>query len=186
MGVGRREGLGRYPLSSCISIWHSPYSNAYISVFRECDIAATVLWPRRPKSGEAFLPTGCLTMIRILNQSGTFSSPYRAAVSVVLMAIACMAADFPALTAAPICPGDYNGDGICTDAADYVVWRNDPAAYGGPAGYATWRAQFGQMSFIGSGAERGSSTSVATPEPSSLLLAMMGALAASAFVRRRF
>jgi hypothetical protein len=39
--------------------------------------------------------------------------------------------------------GDYNGDGS-VDAADYVVWRKDPASFGGdPDGYNTWRADFG-------------------------------------------
>jgi hypothetical protein len=37
---------------------------------------------------------------------------------------------------------DYNGDGN-VDAADYVVWRKDPANNGGdPDGYDTWRANF--------------------------------------------
>src|SRR5687767_6990388 len=36
---------------------------------------------------------------------------------------------------------DYNANGT-VDAADYVVWRNDPAAHGGdPTGYHTWRQQ---------------------------------------------
>ena len=40
-------------------------------------------------------------------------------------------------------PGDYNGD-HSVDAADYVVWRKDPANNGGdPGGYDTWRAFFG-------------------------------------------
>jgi hypothetical protein len=39
--------------------------------------------------------------------------------------------------------GDYNENGT-VDAADYVAWRNDPASHGGnPAGYNTWRANFG-------------------------------------------
>jgi len=38
---------------------------------------------------------------------------------------------------------DFNGDGN-VDAADYVLWRKDPATHGGdPAGYDAWRAQFG-------------------------------------------
>jgi hypothetical protein len=40
--------------------------------------------------------------------------------------------------------GDYNGDGN-VDAADYVVWRKDPASFGGdPDGYNAWRADFGE------------------------------------------
>ena len=39
--------------------------------------------------------------------------------------------------------GDYNGDGS-VNAADYVVWRKNPAGFGGdPAGYNTWRTNFG-------------------------------------------
>ncbi len=39
--------------------------------------------------------------------------------------------------------GDYNGNGV-VDAADYVLWRNDPATNGGsPAGYNTWRTNYG-------------------------------------------
>jgi hypothetical protein len=40
-------------------------------------------------------------------------------------------------------PGDYNGDSE-VGAADYVLWRNDPASFGGdPDGHNTWRANFG-------------------------------------------
>ena len=39
--------------------------------------------------------------------------------------------------------GDYNHNGV-VDAADYVLWRKNPSVYGGnPAGYNTWRANFG-------------------------------------------
>jgi hypothetical protein len=46
--------------------------------------------------------------------------------------------------AAPAGPdGDYNENGT-VDAADYVRWRNDPGSFGGdPAGYNTWRGNFG-------------------------------------------
>ncbi len=74
-------------------------------------------------------------------------------------------------------PGDYNLDGK-VDAADYVLWRKNPGAYGGsPAGYDTWRAHFGQTA--GSGAARyplgasANSLSAAVPEPASFLLAML-------------
>ena len=40
--------------------------------------------------------------------------------------------------------GDYNGDGK-VDAADYVVWRKNPASFGGQQGYDDWRANFGAM-----------------------------------------
>jgi hypothetical protein len=62
--------------------------------------------------------------------------------------------------------GDYNGNGR-VDAADYVVWRKNPAGSGGnPAGYNTWRANFGR-SEPGSGAALGASN---VPEPSGLLI----------------
>jgi hypothetical protein len=59
------------------------------------------------------------------------------------------------------------------DAADYVKWRKDPAGNGGdPAGYATWRQNFGRGT-SGSGASLG--TTSAVPEPVSLLLIVLGA-----------
>ena len=64
--------------------------------------------------------------------------------------------------------GDYNADGI-VDAADYVVWRKDPAAFGGdPAGYNTWTTNFGRTSGPGSGLGAGS-----VPEPASWLLGVL-------------
>jgi hypothetical protein len=66
--------------------------------------------------------------------------------------------------------GDWNGDGS-VDAADYVVWRKNPANNGGdPDGYNTWRQNFGQS------AGRGSSlldANHAVPEPMSLLLFLL-------------
>jgi hypothetical protein len=72
--------------------------------------------------------------------------------------------------------GDYNGDGT-VDAADYVLWRKDPGAFGGdPAGYNTWRTNFGG----GSGA---GATLSAVPEPTSVGLLLIGLAALTA---RRF
>ena len=65
-------------------------------------------------------------------------------------------------------PGDYNGDGT-VNAADYVVWRETD---GTPQGYNTWRASFGQASSSGSGAI----ANVAVPEPTAIVLLVMGAL----------
>jgi hypothetical protein len=63
--------------------------------------------------------------------------------------------------------GDYNGDGK-VDAADYVVWRKDPASHGGdPGGYDTWRANYGMME--GSGSSPGAG---AVPEPGGWWLAV--------------
>jgi hypothetical protein len=85
--------------------------------------------------------------------------------------------------AAPL-PGDYNDDGL-VDAADYTVWRDN---LGAPAGtlandvdggmigtaqYATWKSNFGASS--GGGAHQ----SLPVPEPGTLLLLMLAAVAAS-------
>jgi len=59
---------------------------------------------------------------------------------------------------------DYNGNGI-VDGADYVVWRNDPAAHGGDAGYLAWRAAYGTSP--GGGSALGGS---AVPEPGVAIL----------------
>jgi len=66
----------------------------------------------------------------------------------------------------PELPGDYNQNGV-VDAADYVLWRKNPAGFGGdPAGYNDWRDNFGAMSGSGSGSlSRG-----AVPEPSTLAI----------------
>ncbi len=65
--------------------------------------------------------------------------------------------------------GDYNNDGK-VNAADYVLWRDNPAAHGGsPAGYNTWRANFGA-----GGAGSGLGSSAAVPEPASMLLCALG------------
>ncbi|MEX2307490.1 MAG: PEP-CTERM sorting domain-containing protein [Pirellulales bacterium] len=62
--------------------------------------------------------------------------------------------------------GDYNDDGK-VDAADYVLWRKDPASFGGnPAGYNTWRTNFGAMAGSGGGAG-------AVPEPASVILMVL-------------
>jgi hypothetical protein len=68
--------------------------------------------------------------------------------------------------------GDYNGDGH-VDAADYVVWRNDPGTFGGGGGYNTWRANFGTSA--GSGA-----SATAVPETMSITLLATALVAASA------
>jgi hypothetical protein len=76
------------------------------------------------------------------------------------------------LAFAPMLPGDFNHDGT-VDAADYVVWRNNPTSFGGnPAGYITWRANFGQAS----GSESGTALSQsAVPEPTSAFLRIFAA-----------
>jgi hypothetical protein len=81
--------------------------------------------------------------------------------------------NFVTLTAAQAgLSGDYNGDGKA-DAADYVVWRTDPAGHGGdPAGYETWRTNFGAVSFGGGN----SLDSGAVPESASIGLAILALL----------
>ncbi len=72
--------------------------------------------------------------------------------------------------------GDYNGNSK-VDAADYVVWRKNPAGFGGDPGYNTWRANFGTGS--GNGASVSNST---VPEPATTLLLIVGvAIGTSAF-----
>ena len=76
-------------------------------------------------------------------------------------------------------PGDYNGDGK-VNAADYVVWRKDPAGHGGtPGGYNTWRANFGNPPGSGSG----SLSTAGVPEPTTF--ALVGLLGSLLIVKRR-
>jgi hypothetical protein len=71
-----------------------------------------------------------------------------------------------------VLPGDYNGDGK-VNAADYVVWRKTD---GTPAGFNTWRSNFGAMAGAGSGVAVDAGGR-AVPEPSSLLLGLGAAIA---------
>jgi hypothetical protein len=84
-------------------------------------------------------------------------------------------------------PGDYNGDGF-VDAADYSIWRDtlgshNPAADGNvngmidPGDFDIWKLHFG--AHPGSGANSNS----AVPEPSSMLLLVVGLLL---FIPARF
>jgi autotransporter-associated beta strand protein len=66
-------------------------------------------------------------------------------------------------------PGDYNSDGK-VDAADYVLWRKSPGTFGGdPAGYNTWRANYGNG---GPGSGSGLSAGQ-VPEPTTLIFASL-------------
>jgi autotransporter-associated beta strand protein len=78
--------------------------------------------------------------------------------------------------------GDHNGDNK-VDAADYVLWRKDPAGHGGdPAGYDAWRGNFGTGT--GSGGAQGNQS---VPEPATLVLVLIAIpLVAGREVLRRF
>ena len=58
--------------------------------------------------------------------------------------------------------GDYNGDDS-VDAADYVVWRKTDNT---PAGYNSWRTNFGATAASGPNLD----DSASIPEPTSALL----------------
>ena len=81
--------------------------------------------------------------------------------------------------------GDFNEDDK-VDAADYVIWRkngtnplpNDDGAADSAARFALWKANFGNMPVTGGG-----SGSAAVPEPSSMMLVLVGVVALAA--RRR-
>lgn len=84
-----------------------------------------------------------------------------------------------ALVAGGSLPGDYNGDGK-VNAADYVLWRKDPASHGNdPGGYIMWRQNFGSPP--GSGASLPLSSPI--PEPSSI--AVVWGVGAVPFLARR-
>lgn len=69
--------------------------------------------------------------------------------------------------------GDYNSDGA-VDAADYVLWRKNPPAYGDSAGYDVWRQNFGN-----SASASASSMSAAVPEPAASSCISMIAIVAA-------
>jgi hypothetical protein len=76
--------------------------------------------------------------------------------------------------------GDYNSDGR-VDAADYVVWRKNPSGFGGdPAGYNTWRANFGRSA----GGPASAAATAAVPEPGTLVLLCLAAVAGAMCSRR--
>jgi cellulose/xylan binding protein with CBM9 domain len=65
--------------------------------------------------------------------------------------------------------GDYNSNGT-VDAADYVRWRDNPGAFGGdPAGFNTWRLNFGKTAAPASAI----SGAAASPEPATLVMFLL-------------
>ena len=101
------------------------------------------------------------------------------------------------LSAVPIVPGDFDSNGI-VNSADYTVWRNnlgtdfdlngngnedgDSEGVVDFADYDTWRSNYGAQNVAGTGAV------VETPEPSGLILAVVGVIFACTIVAnaRRF
>jgi autotransporter-associated beta strand protein len=63
---------------------------------------------------------------------------------------------------------DFNGN-LVVDAADYVLWRQNPAAYFGDAGYTFWRRWFG-LSAAGSGNGDGLGGAGSVPEPTAFVM----------------
>jgi hypothetical protein len=86
-------------------------------------------------------------------------------------------------SAAPVgLAGDYNNNGV-VDAADYVAWRDNPGAFGGtPAGYDTWRANFGRTAGNGAGALVAAAS---VPEPAVGTLVLAAFICATGVLRTR-
>jgi autotransporter-associated beta strand protein len=88
------------------------------------------------------------------------------------------------VTTAPDITGDYNNDGII-DLADYVAWRKNPSAFGGdPAGYDAWRMNFGSTPAPGGGS-KGLGDNPSVPEPTGVVLLLVGAIGMLVQVARR-
>jgi hypothetical protein len=81
--------------------------------------------------------------------------------------------------AAPQLLGDYNNNGV-VDAADYVVWRNGLGQFYDQNDYDVWRAHFGETISSGTGASANS----AVPEPSTLIVLLIGMLVTASMRRR--
>ena len=74
---------------------------------------------------------------------------------------------------ATLLPGDFNGNGAI-DAADYVVWRK---TNGAPAGYDTWRSNFGRTAGSGAALPSAEPLSAAVPEPATLAMFVIAMIA---------
>lgn len=88
-----------------------------------------------------------------------------------------------AIGAAPANLGDFNLDGV-VDARDYVIWRD---TIGTQVKYDEWKANYGNI-YPGSSATVGlglASNVSAVPEPSSLVLVLLGFVAVELRARRR-
>jgi len=78
--------------------------------------------------------------------------------------------------------GDFNRDGI-VDAADYVVWRKGLGTTHTPGDFNLWRDNFGTTFGSGSGAAIRALSDDAVPEPESIFLMALGALALTCVCR---
>jgi hypothetical protein len=74
--------------------------------------------------------------------------------------------------------GDFNGDHI-VNAADYTVWRNGLGSIYTEDDYNLWKSNFGATQPGG-----GSAAAASVPEPSVLLLCVVGLLASTVSRRR--
>lgn len=92
--------------------------------------------------------------------------------------------DFSLTLASAGLDGDHNQDGT-VDAADYVLWRKNPSAFGNADGYNAFVENFGESSALGGGSGNLLSANVAgaVPEPASWMLALTGLIAAAALRR---
>ena len=71
--------------------------------------------------------------------------------------------------------GDYNHNGV-VDTADYVVWRKGLGTTYTQADYDMWRSNFGKTA-SGAGSGAGAIANAAVPEPTTLVMVILGALA---------
>lgn len=78
--------------------------------------------------------------------------------------------------------GDFNANGI-VDAADYTVWRDGMGTEYSSGHYAMWKSNFGQV--IGHSPGAGEILGVPEPAASSLLVMVLGAIAAIRTTRTR-
>jgi len=83
------------------------------------------------------------------------------------------------VSAMTVLPGDFNNDGV-VDTADYVAWRKTD---GTPAGFTTWRENFGRTAGTGS-ATFNRDNLASAPEPATGLLLVSAAAAIITLVRR--
>jgi hypothetical protein len=184
-----RKGLGTTYTQSDYNIWRAHFGQTAGSGTGSHSFAQSAV-PELPGPVLAILST---LLASVCGRCRRFSRPS------IVLAIAGLSSIISPANAAPACAGDYNGDGFCTDAADYVVWRkhlgqslplyalpNEGASFGvvDSEDYKLWRDRFGGFAGAGSGLSEGFAPGAGVPEPSSLLLTIVGGFSAFAFARR--